>query len=137
MSRGLSRRQRDLQGMLIDHGQPMTFDEICAAILRDTGDKISLPTLKRLAPSFLRSLRRSLHTMVRDQQLLAIGAGGPGEPFKYYLHPLTIEIYGNQDDKQQYYKTINETPGGNLAMTIDGERFKELFLRGSEKAEQE
>jgi hypothetical protein len=86
MSRGLGKLQRALWEAILMHGKPMTFEDIRVVVRQvngwDEGEKLPQP--------FERSLRRALHRMVKNDGLIAIGDGGPDEPFRYFIHPLWI-----------------------------------------------
>jgi hypothetical protein len=62
MSRGLGRHLRALAELILRHGRPMTFEEMRAAVRRD----VAAEPDAELRSSFKRSVRRSLHRMVRD-----------------------------------------------------------------------
>jgi len=68
----------------------MTFENIRAE-LRAVWE---LPADARFRPAFERSLRRALHSLVRDQVLISIGNGGPGDPLRYMLHPFAVAFLG-------------------------------------------
>ena len=59
----------------------MTFDDMRA----EAGDDRD-----RLRASFTRSIRRLLHQMVRDGELIATGSGGRADPFRYIVNPKVI-----------------------------------------------
>ena len=46
----------------------------------------------KLYSSFERSLRRALQRMVSDGGVIAIGGGGPADPYRYFMDPLLIAI---------------------------------------------
>ncbi|WP_369725149.1 hypothetical protein AB8Z38_11560 [Bradyrhizobium sp. LLZ17] len=76
MSRGLGRLQRALWETILQHGKPMSFDEMRAIILQE----LKLEYGSKLRPSFERSMRRALHRMAEPGgRLIAIGDGGRAE----------------------------------------------------------
>ena len=89
MSRGLGRLQNALVVTIRLRREPMTFADIRTFILQERGEVGS-----KLCVSFERSLRRALHSLVRDKLLMIIGRGGPGDPSRYFLHPLLIGMIG-------------------------------------------
>src|SRR5262249_9169463 len=70
-------------------GKPTTFADICAIVdeevTRAPGTIVCVPSEG--------SLRRALDEMVEDNpqaRLLAMGGGGPGDPVRYFLHPVML-----------------------------------------------
>jgi hypothetical protein len=91
MSRGLGKLQIALMASIRRHRKPMTFADIRAQIITD----LDLKPNTKLRASFERSLRRALHKLSKKDMLLAIGDGGPSDPFRYFIHPLMIGMMGN------------------------------------------
>jgi hypothetical protein len=82
MSRGLGKSsQRAIWEIIMHRGKPVTFAEMCAGA--------------NLGASLESSFRRALHKMVKDGGLIAIGNGGPSDPFRYFIHPLIISMMGD------------------------------------------
>lgn len=75
------------------HGKPMTFEEIGRAGL----DQAGAPPDARLRPSAARSMRRALHSMVKDGAIVALGAGGRAEPHRYFLSIITLGLTCGDD----------------------------------------
>jgi hypothetical protein len=71
------------------HGKPMTFADIRIKAKQDMGAEWYVTH-----PSFERSLRRALHTLVCNEILIALGKGRPGNPFRYFHHPFLIGMIG-------------------------------------------
>jgi hypothetical protein len=44
-------------------------------------------------PHMVRSMRRALKRMVADGALMTDGNGGPGDPFRYVIHPFVAVMY--------------------------------------------
>jgi hypothetical protein len=86
----LGKLQSALLTTIRRHGKPMSFANIRASIVQDMGAE---PNAK-LRTSFERSLRRALHRLAGDFILIAMGDGGPGEPLRYFIHPLSIGMMG-------------------------------------------
>ena len=91
MSRGHGKMQSRLLTTIQAHGKPMTFEAI-RAVIRQARD---WPADAKLRPSFERSLRRALHSLTREPFLIAIGDGGRGDPYRYFIHPLLIGMWGD------------------------------------------
>jgi hypothetical protein len=72
-------------GAIESHGKPMTRVEV----KKDVGAEWYVTH-----PSFERSLRRALHTLVRNECLITLGKGRPGSPYRYFLHPFLIAMIG-------------------------------------------
>ena len=89
MSRGLGRLQRCLLDAIEEHGQPMTFADIRIVVKKDAGAEWYVTH-----PSFERSLRRALNTLVRNEFLITLGNGRPGNPYRYFHHPYLIMFMG-------------------------------------------
>ena len=93
MSRGLGLMQRYLFSTISVHGKPVTFG-VRDIILKADG----APAGAELRPPIERSLRRALHSLVRDQMLIALGSGGRTDPHRYYLNPLLVAATGTKSD---------------------------------------
>jgi hypothetical protein len=78
--------------MLRVRNKTMTFADMCGEARRAW----DVPPDARLNPSFVRSLRRAFHSMVKDGILLTTGSGRPGDPYRYYIHPLMRVVAGEQ-----------------------------------------
>jgi hypothetical protein len=125
MSRGLGRLQTALGEMIVLHGKPMTFAEICAIILQklevEGGLEVEDGTkLHQLLPSFTRSMRRALHRMVSCGELIAIGDGGRAEPYRYFIHPLIIWLMGDTPEAHTLQEALRADPGASEAERRDG-----------------
>jgi hypothetical protein len=86
MSRGFGRLERGVMALIERAGKPMTF----AAIRADMETKLR-PTFDE------RSLRRAVHRLTEKCVLIAMGNGGPGDPLRYFVHPLRIGMMRDQD----------------------------------------
>jgi hypothetical protein len=97
MSRGPGKIQLELWRMILQRRKPMTVAEIGQYILKSVG----FPSAAgyRLRKSAERSIRASLQRMVRDQVLITVGDGRPGNPFHYFPNPLFI-ILGEEDSEK-------------------------------------
>ena len=102
MSRGLGRRQLALMHTIQAHRKPMTFENIRAE-LRAVWE---LPADARFRPAFERSLRRALHSLVRDSLLISIGGGGPGDPLRYLPHPMLVGASGDKATLDEYMRAV-------------------------------
>jgi hypothetical protein len=89
MSRGPGRLQRCLVDVIENHGKPMTFADIRVEVKKDMGAEWYVTH-----PSFERSLRRALHTLVHNECLITLGKGRPSSPFRYFHHPFLIAMIG-------------------------------------------
>jgi hypothetical protein len=108
MSRGLGKLQRVLFLTIQRHGKPMTFNDIRAEAIGDGGFL--------LATSFERSIRRSLHRMVSDGGLIAIGGGGRADPYRYFIHPTIIAMTGTKEEFAAVMDALAADPGANEAL---------------------
>jgi hypothetical protein len=95
MSRGLGKTQTALLLTIRLHGKPMTFAEIRASVRRHR----DMQPDERLRPSFERSLRRALHRLVEEWELIAMGEGGRGEPLRYFVHPTRLYRQGPESGR--------------------------------------
>jgi len=109
MSRGPGKLQRALWELILEHGKPITFAEIRVGLLQEMGDDY------RLRPSVVRSLRRALHRMAEDGELMAIDDGGRAEPYRYFIHPLIIGMMGKTPKTDALYQALKADPGANNA----------------------
>ena len=82
MSRGLGRLQWCLMDAIESHGKPMTFADIRIQAKKDLGAEWWVTH-----PSFERSLRRALQTLVRSEMLITLGKGRPGNHFAISTTP--------------------------------------------------
>ena len=73
MSRGPGKVQRLLFQIINNSSEPKTFAELRG------GD---------VDPSFERSCRRALKSMVASGVILALGKGGPDDPHRYCVDPM-------------------------------------------------
>jgi hypothetical protein len=89
MSLGLGRLQRALFHTILQRRRPLTFAEIRAIARKNPKCCMN--------PTFERSMRRSIQTMVRDGALIAIGAGGPADPHRYFIHPSVLGARGDKE----------------------------------------
>jgi hypothetical protein len=109
MSRGFGRLQNALMDGIRHHGKPMTFGDIRAVINPD------LEPGERLRVSLERSLRRALHRLVSDGMLIAMGEGGPGEPLRYFINPVSIGMMGDTPEAHALQEALKADPGANVA----------------------
>jgi hypothetical protein len=94
-------------------GKPMTFAEIFALAYPEGSFEADM--IKALGPSKVsgvRSLRRAVHKMVEDQVLIALGNGGPSEPYRYFFHPMLIGMMGDS----ALQKALEADSGAELAV---------------------
>jgi len=116
MSRGLGKTQRLLLGLILDHGRPMTFDQLRAAVKAAYTDGVSDPERRSTLewwvqrPVFERSLRRALHSML-EWWVIALGDGGRADPYRYYIHPVQIYIERDPALKQALQAALDADPG--------------------------
>jgi hypothetical protein len=111
MSRGLGRLQNGLLAAIRGHGKPMTFADIRAHIIQSIGAQPD----EKLRVSFERSLRRALHRLTSDHMLIAMGEGGPGEPLRYFIHPLFIGMMGDTPQALALREALEADSGANEA----------------------
>jgi hypothetical protein len=71
-----------------------TFDEICRSAWPEAFEPGQV-----MSPSFKRSLRRALKKMVDDRDLLALGSGGPADPFRYCINPSHFKADDSRRDE--------------------------------------
>ena len=108
MSRGPGKLQRVLFLTIRRHGKPMTFDDIRVEAIGD--DPV------RLSASFERSIRRSLHRMVSEGVLIAIGGGGRADPFRYSIHPMLVAMTDTKEAFTATTDAFKADPGGAEAL---------------------
>jgi len=97
MSRGLGWQQRYLVAVIRKQRKPMTFAEICAAMLKAS----EAPPEAQLWQSAERSARHTLHGLVRDQVLITLGKGGRAEPHRYFIHPKAIGFICQEESESK------------------------------------
>jgi hypothetical protein len=111
MSRGLGRLQRGLLGLIERHGKPMTFADIRTRIKQDVGNDQDM----KFRTSVERSLRRALHQLTKEMFLIAMGDGGPGDPLRYFFHPLFIGMMGDTPRGRSLQEALENDAGANEA----------------------
>ena len=110
MSRGLGSLQLALINTIRLHGEPMTFADIRAEALSDDPGS-TLPA------SLERSMRRALHRLASEGTLIEIGDGGPGDPYRYFIHPLLIALMcDEQEELDAIYKKLEADSGTPAAL---------------------
>jgi hypothetical protein len=143
MSRGLGTMQRLLLGLILDHGRPMTFDQLRAAVKADyTADQPDPDRRSALEywvrrPVFERSMRRAIHSLL-GWWLIALGDGGRAEPHRYFFHPTRIDMEGDQTLKAALQAALDADPdpGAKEAMRREGAKFMKGLARGLAELEQ-
>jgi hypothetical protein len=90
----------------------MTFEDVRAAIRRD----INAEPEAELRSSFERSVRRSLHRMVSEGFLIAIGGGGRGDPYRYFFHPIGIPLMCGEPEARALWKALEADLGAEEAL---------------------
>jgi hypothetical protein len=103
----LGKMQNALMATIRQHGKPMTFAEMRATASDQPGVK--------LRPSFERSVRRALHSLTTNNMLIAMGDGGPGDPLRYFLHPLLIGFLGDTPEAKALQAALEADSGANEA----------------------
>jgi hypothetical protein len=93
------------------HGKPITFADIRSHV--NEGRGVEPGAKLRLA--FERSMRRALHQLVSKFLLVAIGDGGPGDPLRYFIHPLVIGAMGDTPEAHALKAVLEADPGANEA----------------------
>jgi hypothetical protein len=106
-SRGPGKLQRALWETILQHGKPMTFDDIRAVILQE----LEVEAGTRLRLSFERSLRRALHRIAEPGgELIVIGEGGRADPYRYFIHPLIIGMMGKTQKRTRSSRRWKRIP---------------------------
>jgi hypothetical protein len=118
MSRGLGKIEKFLFATILRHGKPMTFGDIRAEIRQRLGVQANA----KFRASFERSARRALHRLTGNLFLIAMGDGGPGEPFRYFLHPLGIRMMADTPEARALWEAFEADPGANEAMVKSMEK---------------
>jgi hypothetical protein len=134
MSLGLGRMQRMLIDLIREHGRPMTFAEIGAAVkgavTAGEPDPERRSTLEWWVcrPAFQRSLRRALHSLL-DCWLIALGEGGRAEPHRYFIHPMTIYMEEDPALKQALQAALDADPGAREATRRDEAKMMDILAK--------
>ena len=130
MSRGFGKIERAVLTIILRHGKPMTFGDMCGT---ETG--------KKFPASLERSFRRAVHQLTKRNVLIAMGDDGPGEPFSYFFHPLFLTEMGKTPEAQgagggeaprdQAVNLITSVPQTSTSTGSDGASGGPLMRRGS------
>jgi hypothetical protein len=100
MSRGPGRMQRALFAEIRARGKPMTFAEMRG------GDKPD--------PDVERAARRALERLVQVGRLIRLGHGGPGDPFRYFIHPSLISTMGDPELQKALVRHLETYRGTSI-----------------------
>jgi hypothetical protein len=111
MSHGFGKLQRTLLTIIRRHGKPMTFADMRADIVKAVGGD----PRARLRSSVERSMRRTLHGLASRDALIAMGDGGPGEPLRYFIHPLMIGMMGDTPEAHALREALEADRGADEA----------------------
>jgi hypothetical protein len=84
MSRGPGNLQRLLLAIISQQAKPMTMAEIVAFLMQLTG--VNDPD-RKVHPTVLRKLYRSLKALCDVDLVVALGDGGPGNAKRYCFNP--------------------------------------------------
>jgi hypothetical protein len=125
MSRGLGRLQRAILALICDHGKPITFEEIRALVRKEAPN---LPPDHWL----WRSLRRALHRLVLDGELITLGEGGRADPQRYFFHPMVL--YQVKDPVPR--AAFDADPGAMVAEAKDKAKMVGLLAKMSAALEE-
>ena len=93
MSRGPGTLQQYLFQAMRHSGKPLTFAEILETAYPPEPHEYQ-PVLWEL-----RSLRRALYTMVKDDGVIRTGAGGPADPYRYCINPIIEAVIRAQEQR--------------------------------------
>ena len=70
----------------------------------------------KLRGSFERSLRRALHKLTEDFAVIAIGDGGPSDPYRYFVHPVHIGMMGDTAEAKALLSVLETDSGAEAAV---------------------
>ena len=116
MSRGMGKLQREIFGIILDRGKPITYTDIVARLCAVEPSKVPLIRASSLA----RNIRRAIHSMVGRGELIALGKGGPKEPHRYFFHPVFLAVREKTDPAvPPLQAALDADPGLRLAIEID------------------
>ena len=117
MSRGWGKVQEYLFGVVAQAKKPMTFEEIWTVAFPEGSFESDLArVLGRGKVGMARSLRRALRRLVDEGDLIAIGAEGRGDLFRYSLNPMMAALCWSKDQYETLAKRVAAEPGGEDAM---------------------
>jgi hypothetical protein len=110
MSRGPGKFQRAAIAVIRRRGKPTTFAEMMWED-EDKDDHDDRPP-----PSFVRSVRRAIHKLVEGGVLVAIGDGGPADPFRYFFSPMLVGMIAeDKAERDALYNALMADPGAEAA----------------------
>jgi hypothetical protein len=79
--------ERWIFATLCRQGKPVTFAELRTLAEPDAAFRAGLR-----GTSLESSLRRALNGMIRDKTVIALGAGGRADPYRYAINPLMTAL---------------------------------------------
>jgi hypothetical protein len=92
MSRGLGKLQSFWLRVASAQRGLWTFDELCRSAFPE-----SYKPGFEMRPSVKRSLRRALRRMIDDNNIVAVGGGGPSDPHRYCINPT---LFPDEDSRR-------------------------------------
>jgi hypothetical protein len=98
--------------LIREYGKPMSFAEMRAVINAAGGLEPDAPW----RPAFARSMRRALHLLTKQHLLVAMGDGRPGNPYRYFLHPISVGMMGDTPEARALYAALEADPDANRAV---------------------
>jgi hypothetical protein len=60
-------------------------------------------------------MRRALHRLADTNLLIAMGDGGPGDPLRYFIHPLMIGMMDDTPERHALQEAIEADSGAEEA----------------------
>jgi hypothetical protein len=121
--------QRILLCLILEHGRPMTFADIRAAV--GPTHLSSLFERSLLYSSLDRSLRRALHGML-GSWLIALGDGGRADPYRYFFNPTMIER--DKALHQALQAALDADPGAEEAERREVAKLRKGFAAAADLA---
>ena len=97
MSRGPGYVQRYLTDLVLGSDKPMTFAEILAVAFPEGSYEADMTKALGGGYALVRSFPVPLRVLVDDGTVIAIGEGGRGDPKRYWLNPMLVNLSGQKE----------------------------------------
>jgi hypothetical protein len=124
---------------LRDAGRPITFEQMCEEAFGRSGPIagegfVLVGTERRLKASVLRSARRAMKKLIKDEAILVLGTGGPTDAHRYAFDPAIFGLVGEEDRYEAATAAFDADPG---AKAFEDDKFLRHMLHCMQLAEQE
>jgi hypothetical protein len=124
MSRGHGCIQDYLMKMILHSSNPLTFAEIMAIAFPEGSYEADMAKICGGSNvGAIRSLRRALRRLCDDGSIMMIGKGGRADPYRYWVDPMMLALFGEKEWYDEVCKRIDADPALTAAANAAARRF--------------